>query len=265
MTLSMRNPHQRALVTLGGLVGFSLLATLVTWGIASAGMAELTLTVIPLIFFSILGLSWIIIWLLGLRLSQQSRAFLESKRPLVHWEYSQVEWQQIKEVIWQEERGDWRIQWGCLTFLLALAGALTGVLIGLEGGLMSMFASGGIGLLLGGMVGSTIGALVAAGNYLGSRQAYLRHEPGQVALGRDEIFVSGDYFKGDGVNKYIQSALLQSGNPILLEIQLVFPPRPRMPRQEQWLIPVPSQWVERVEEILPVLNREPGLTGSLTT
>ena len=248
-----RNPHQRAIVTFAGLVGFSLLATLAIWGLSSAGVANPALIWIGFVFFVILSLMWIIIWLLGLRKVQRAKAFLESDRPLVRWTYSAAEWQQYKEAVRQDESGDWKTQWGCLTLLLALAGLLTGIMLGLEGDFQEVIVDGVIGLVLGSLAGGVIGALVAGGNYWGSRQAYGRSEPGQVALGPNEIYANDDYFKGNGGSSYIREAKLHRGNPTTLEFQLVVLPRPRMPSEEQWLILVPSQWVKQVEEILPDL------------
>ncbi len=77
-------------------------------------------------------------------------------------------------------------------------------------------------------------------------------------MGVNEIYASDDYFKGDGLTSYIRSVKLrrgaQSGAKSALELQLVVPPRPRMPTEEQWVIPLPPEWVGRVEEILPLLT-----------
>jgi hypothetical protein len=253
MGTRLKNPHQRAILTLVGLVSFSLLTTLAILGFSSAGLANPALLWVSFIFFVVFGLIFIIVWLLGISQMRRARAFLASDRPLVSWTYSAVEWQQLKENLWQEEKGDWKVQWGCLTLLLALAGLLTGIMLGLGNDFLELIVNSLIGLVLGGLFGGAIGALVAGGNYWGARKTYQRSEPGQVAIGPNEIYASDDYFKGDGVISYIQEAKIQRGNPITLELQLVFPPRPRMPIEEQWTIPVPPQWVAQVEEILPIL------------
>ncbi len=254
METRIRNPHQRAIVTLAVLTIFSLLSTLATWLLSSSGLSNSALTWISFMFLILFGMMWVIIWLMGKHQVRQIEAFLESDRPLVRWTYSSTEWQQYKEAVWQEESGDWKVQFGCLTILLALAGILTGFMIGFEDGVLEAAITGLMGLLLGGFFGATIGALVAGGNFWGARQAYRQSEPGQVALGLNEIYANGDYFKGDGESGYIRAAEIHRGNPTTLEVQLVVPPRPRMPGEEQWLILIPSQWVERVEEILPVLD-----------
>jgi hypothetical protein len=118
-------------------------------------------------------------------------------------------------------------------------------------------------MVLGGLAGGVIGALVAGGNLLGARQAYRRDAPGVVALAPDELFASDDYFRGDGVNGYIRSATIRP-SPVgsilrshILELHLIVPPRPRMPREEQWDLPIPDHMVEQVEQILPRLAGAP--------
>lgn len=251
MQTKLTNPHSSAILTLAGLSGSALLATVFIVGLSRQGLVEAALAWIGLIFFTILSLMGVTIWLLGLRQVLRARAFLKSERPLVRWTYSPDEWQAIKEAVWQESKGDWKLQGGCLALLLALAGLLTGAMLGLDSGLPEGIATAITGLVLGGLAGALIGMLVALGNYLGARQAYRRTEPGQVALGPDEIYASDDYFRGDGVHSYIREAILRSGRQSALECTLVVPPRPRMPREEHWRIPIPARWVEPVEEKLP--------------
>lgn len=238
---------------MAGFVGFALLVTLATWGLSVAGYIESAFLWIGFIFFAFFSLMFLIVLILGISQMRRAEAFLESERVLVSWTYSTAEWQQLKETLWQEEKDDWKVQFGCLTFLLALAGLLTGIMPGWEDGLPAVIAHGLVGLLLGGLLGSMFGVLVAGSNYLSARKAYRNPEPGLVALGVNEIYASDDYFKGDGVNSYIREVKLNFGSLTTLEFQLMVPPRPRMPSEEQWIIPVPPQWVERVEEILPVL------------
>ena len=253
MKAHLRNPYQRAIVTLAGIVVFSLLATLAVWGLSGIAIAGPALVWMGTIFSLFISLILLIIWLLGLRQVRRARNFLQSDRPLVRWTYSQAEWDQLKESLWQEEKGDWKVQWGCLTVLLALTGLLTGVMLGWEDGFPEILISGSLGLVLGGLAGATLGMLVAGGNHLGARQSYQQGRPGQVALGKDEIYASDDYFKGDGRTSYFKDLTLLRGNPDILELLIVFPPRPRMPLEEDWRIPVPAKWVDQVEEILPRL------------
>lgn len=253
MQPKLHNPHQRALITMGGLAGLSLLACLLSLGLSAAEIINPALIWISLVFLAFFGLIWLVIWLLGWLQIRRAAEFLASERPLVRWTYSTAEWQQFKEVIWQEERADWKVQLGCITILLAIAGLLTGAMLGWEAGVLQTVGNGLLGTLLGGLAGFLIGALVAGGNYWGARQAYRQAQPGQVALGPGEIYANDAYFKADGVRWFVRGVEIQRGSPARLEFQLEFPPRPRMPLEEQWVIPLPDEWVEDVEKILPLL------------
>ncbi len=251
----LRNPHERAIVTVAGLAGLSLLVVLAAWGLSTAGLVAQALVWIGVVFFALLTLTLIAVWMLGARQAGRARAFLEGERPLVRWTYTAGEWRQLKETLWAEEKGDWKLQWGCLALLLGAAGLLTGVMIGLDEGGLAVVASGAVGLALGGLAGAVIGGFVAGGNYFGARRAYRRAEPGMVALGVDEVYASDDYFRGDGDDSYIRAAVVRPGRPATLELQLIQPPRPRMPREETWVIPLPEPVIGKVEAILPILAR----------
>ncbi len=253
MKSRLKHPYQPALLNLAGFVGFSLLTTLVSWGLSITGYIEVPIVWIAFIFFVFFSLMFCIIWLLGIDRIHRANAFLESGRVLVQWTYSAPEWQKLKEARWREEKDDWKVQLGCLTVLLALAGLLTGIMVGWQDGLSAVLVSGLVGLMLGGLIGGVFGILVAGSNYWSTREAYRDVEPGMVALGLNEIYAIPDYFHGDGKVSYIRKASLQPGEIYVLELYLVFPPRIRMPDEEQWNIPVPSQWIGRVQEILPTL------------
>jgi hypothetical protein len=253
MVSHLRNPHHRALTTLSGIASFLLLGTLALWGFYEAGTVDLALLWISLIFLLFFTLLWIIIWALGRYQMYQAKAFLASNRPLVRWVYSAQEWQDLKERIWQDEKQDWKLQWGCLTVLLGLAGSITGGLLGIEDGLFQIMLRTLLGFFWGALGGGLIGALVAGGNYWGARTEYLNPEPGEVALGRQEIFANGNYFKGNGKNKYIQQGKILDGNPMILEFLLVFPPRPRREPEEIWTIPIPDSYIKKVDSTLSAL------------
>ena len=253
MEHNLKTPYQRALITLTGISIFSLLATLAIWGLSSIDLVNDALAWISAIFFFFFSLILFIVWLLGIREVRRTRKFLESDRPFIRWTYSQAEWDQLRKSLWQEEKGDWKITFGCLTALFALVGVLTGIMVGWEDGFSGIITNGLAGLIFGGLAGIILGFLVAGGNYLGAQQSYRQSKPGQVALGAHEIYANGSYFKGDGQVRYIQKAKLHRGTPTTLELLLIFPPRPRMGTEEEWIVPVPAQWVDRVEELLPQL------------
>ena len=141
-------------------------------------------------------------------------------------------------------------------FRFSLPGLLTGIMIGLEGNFSDVIINGLAGFVLGCLVGCAIGMLVAGGNYWGAWQAYRRAAPGQVAFGVNEIFANDTYFRGNGTSSNILGAEICPGAPPTLKVRLLFPFRPRMPREEEWAIRVPPQQVEQVEEILSVLIPE---------
>ncbi len=254
MKSRLKHPHQPALWNLAGLVGLALLVTLAIWGLSLAGYLETSILWIGLIFLAFFSLMFLIIWIMGVNQMHRGQAFLDSERVLVSWTYSTPEWQRLKETRWQEEKDDWKVQLGCLTVLFALAGLLTGILLGWEDGWLTVIARGLVGLMLGGLIGGVFGILVAGSNQWSAHQAYRNPEPGLIALGVNEIYASDDYFRGDGRVSYIREAKLQPGENHILELQLVFPPRIRLPDEEQWNIPVPPQWVDRVQEVLSILT-----------
>lgn len=258
MESHLKNPHQSALITLAGFVGLAVLVMLVTWGLSLIGYVASAVLWIGFVFIAFFSLLFLIIWILGVRQMRRAKAFLESERVLVRWTYTLAEWQQLKEPLWQEEKDDWKVQFGCLTFLLALTGLLTGIMLGWEDGVLAVVTHGLGGLILGGLIGAVCGTLVAGSNYWSTRQMYKNPEPGLVALGIHEVYASNDYFKGDGVNSFIREVKFYPGSPARLELQLVVPPRPRMPAEEQWIIPVPSRWATQVDEILPLLASQHG-------
>lgn len=257
MHTKTKNPYQRALITISGLMGFSVLISAFSLGLSAIKWISPAWTWASLIAAGIMVLLWGSIWILGAIQNWRAAAFLASERPLIRWTYTPGEWQQFKQQNWQEERADWKVQWGCLTGLLALSGLLAGVLIGLEQGALPALGNGLLGALIGGLAGFVIGALVAGGNYWGAWQAYRDMDPGQVALGVGEIYANGAYFKAARGKRFIRKAQIRPGRPAVLEFELVFPPRPRMPLEEQWLIPVPARSMEQLEADLPAIASNP--------
>jgi len=252
---SPKNPYQRGLWPLFGLFGLFLLAAV----LARSFTSEQDGFLLPLAWISLamsgfFGLLTLIVWLLGVRQLRQIRAFLASERPLLRWDYTPEEWRTLKEAVWQEQQGDWRLQFGCLTFLFGLVGLLVGGMLGAEEGFSEAVSGGLSGLMLGATGGAMLGAVVATGNYLAARSAYRQPEPDPVALAPHEIYANGAYFRGNGVHSYIQKAELQRGDPSVLRLELRMPPRPRMPDEEEWQIIVPPRMIEAVESALPALT-----------
>lgn len=250
MKHKLPHPYQSAMITIGGLVAVSLLVTVITYFLSRADLVSPQLLWISLAFLAFFGLVWVIILLLDLRKRRLIRRFLRSERVLIHWTYLPTEWKRIKTEMWDEDRNDWRVQWGCLSILLAAAGLLTGVFLGLGEGFGGILLRGLLGMLAGGGAGLLLGGLVAGGNTLGGWLAFRDQIPRQVALGRGEVFAIDDYFRANGNTRVIQSASLEPGSPAILVLELLFPPRPRMPQEETWRIPVPPGCIERIEQIM---------------
>lgn len=249
MRTKIQNPYLNALIPVGAVAVMSLIATLVSWLLSSIGRDTPIFFWISIVFFVFFSLIWFVIWLLGARKKKQIREFLNSDRPLMRWTYSAVDWKQIKELNWREEHQDWKLQWGCLSLLMAAAGGLTGAMLGMGEGMRIILIRAIIGLLIGVGVGLLIGGMVAGGNHLASWLAYRREQPAQVALAPGEIFTGFDYFRADGRTRFINDVKLTRGQPDMLEFTLIFPPRPRMPLEETWAIAVPARLYSQVDQI----------------
>jgi hypothetical protein len=255
----LKNPHLDALITIGAITIFGFIASLVTWGLSVVDLIKSWFFWVSLIFFGIFALIWLIILLIGTRKKKQIEAFLSSDRPLIRWTYSESEWAIIKERNWHEEHQDWKLQWGCLSFLFATAGGLTGAMLGWGEGLGAIIIRAIIGLLVGVGLGLFFGGAVAGGNHLASRIAYRWKKPVEVVLAPGEIFTGYDYFRADGRFRVVKNVALKRGEPDVLEFTLVFPPRPRMPLEETWAVPVPTHLVEKVSQLkssLEVLGQD---------
>lgn len=249
----IHNPYRRGLVPLTGLTAFFGFITLLAFGIGPLRQAAPSLIWIGGIFTLVFGIITVSILLLGLVQVHKIKTFLKSEHPLIRWTYSRTEWAQLQEQMWQAERHDWQLQLGCLTVLFALAGLLTGIMIGAETGWTAVIGNGIIGLLAGSIGGAVLGALVAGGNHLALVWSRRDDVPQSVALGPGEIYAQGQYFKADNRFNFIQSARLLPGNPAILEVHLQMRLRVRKPDEETWEIPVPAARVEEIESLLPFL------------
>ncbi len=257
MESRIRNPYRSALISLGGLLGLFSLPTLAAAILLMRGTVNQPISVLPFIgagLFLLFGLAWVIALIAGQVKARQMTAFLRSQRAVVSWSYTDEEWEQIKEARWQEEHADWRVQLGCLTGLFGLVGLLTGLMIGAEEGWTEAITSGFIWGAAWTAAGGLIGGVIAGGSHLAARLAYRDPVPGLVALAPDEILANGDYFRGDGVRRYIRGARLEPGDPAQLVIQ-VWSPKFKGSAEEEWTIAVPRRMRETVEAILPLIAR----------
>jgi len=133
------HPYQQGLPALVGVVALTFAIVLVSAIMAALGMWESGVVALSSMPLALFGLILLIVWLKGLAQVRQIEAFLASDRPLIRWTYTPAEWQEIKEVKWQEEKGDWKVQWGCLTALFGLAGLLAGLFIATDDISSSLF------------------------------------------------------------------------------------------------------------------------------
>ena len=250
------NPYVPALATLGALTGLFFLPALVTAVLIARGAFDQPAMPFLLVgsgLFILFAMVLLIVWVIGRVKVRQMEAFLSSERPLVRWQYTPAEWQAISEARWEDEKEDWKPQLGCMSGLFGLIGLLTGLLLGMEEGLWEAVVAGLGGAALGAAIGALIGAAVAASSHLSARKAYRNPVPGLVALAPHEVLANGDYFRGNGIHRYIQSAQFLPDDPGQLAVQ-IWAPKIKGPAEEEWLIAVPPHHRKTVEAILPRLT-----------
>ncbi|HOT92900.1 MAG TPA: hypothetical protein PLJ78_13275 [Anaerolineae bacterium] len=249
------DPYRRAVIAPLWLTILAFLCMLVALGAAALRITNYAFFAIVTVFFVLFGGVTLGVEVWGRVQMRRADEFLASDRPVVRWKYALPEWERLKEAVWQEEGGDWKIQLGCLTVLFAITGLLTGLLIGFEESLGKALLGGAIGLVGGGVIGGVIGAVVAGSQHLMVRKAYAQDEPGEVALGHDEVYALGNYFRGNGKTSHVRRVTLQHNEDksVWLRIEIQLPPRPRGSSEEVWMLPVPSQMVEAVEKALPLI------------
>lgn len=250
------DPYRRGVLAPLWLTMLALLGTLVAWGVSALGLTSYVFLMIAVGFLALFGGITLIVWVWSRTQIRRAAKFLASARPLVRWTYSALEWERLKEATWEEEGGDWKVQLGCLTVLFAITGLLTGLLIGADEGFGQALLGGVIGLVGGGVIGGVIGAVVAGSNHLMVRRAYTQSEPGEVALGRDEVYALGNYFKGNGGSSFVRRVTLHRDAPVRLHVEIQLPPRVRGPVEEAWMLPVPPHKIEAVEAMLPEIIKQ---------
>ena len=255
--LPTNDPYRRGIIAPLWLTMVALVGTLLAWGVSALGLTGYVFLVIAACFFALFGSITLIVWAWSRTQIRRATEFLASDRPLVRWTYSTLEWERLMGAGLEEEGSDWKVQLGCLTVLFAIAGVLTGVMVGADESLVQALVSGAIGLVGGGIIGGIIGAVVAGSQHLAMRRAYAHSAPGEVALGRDEVYAFGNYFKGNGSTSYVRRVTLHHDAPVRLHIEIQLPPRVRGPVEEAWMLPVPAQMVEAVERAFPQIAPQP--------
>ena len=254
--LPTNDPYRRGIIAPLWLTGLAFVCTLIAWGVSAVGLTSYIFLVIAAGFLALFGMITLIVWVWGYTQMRRAAAFLAGDRPFVRWTYSTLEWERLMGTGLEEEGGDWKVQLGCLTVLFAITGALTGVLIGADESLVQALIGGALGLVGGGVFGGVIGAVVAGSQHLAMRKAYTQSAPGEVALGRDEVYALGNYFKGNGKSSFVRRVTLHRDDPVRLHIEIQLPPRVRGPVEEAWMLPVPPQMIEAVEKVLSMIAPE---------
>jgi ABC-type amino acid transport substrate-binding protein len=252
----VRHPYERAMLTVGRLVGLFAIPAAVLAAVLALGRqpdgAWAALLMVGSGLFAFMALIWVIVWLWGLLQMRRIRAFMASDRPLIRWTYTTEEWAAFKNERWDDERSDWKVAFGCLAIIFALVGLLVGGMIGLDDDLAAAIGGALLGALAGGAIGALIGGTVAWGNHLGARRDLARANPDPVVLGNQELYMNGDYFRGHGTRRYVREAQLEPGPPLTLSIT-VLNPKPRGGPEETWQVPVPERFAREVETVLPYL------------
>jgi hypothetical protein len=247
MTPVIRNPYQSAQYVLWGLVGLFAIPVVIGVVMVMRGTwpgSVLILISMPFLLFCGIG---VITWGMGQIVIRQIEAFLASDRPLLRWTYTPAEWQEIQDRRWAEDKEDWKLQLGGLTFIFGLVGLLVG-LMGMGNGL-NPFVTTPIGLAF----GLSVGVVVAGGSHLAARQAYLGDEPCQVVLAVGEFFYGGQYFRASGDRKRIESVEFKRGHPSELVLN-TYSWNIRSSTEDEWDISVPPRLTDQVEAILPSLQ-----------
>ncbi|MFH1084751.1 MAG: hypothetical protein V1772_03165 [Chloroflexota bacterium] len=244
------HPYRHGLYATVALSAVGLGVAVVGAALSAAGAWSPAVAIVGAAFAALFALVGLIAWLFGLVQRHRAQIFWASDRPLVRWTYTEALWRRIKEAAWMGERDDWRPQWGCLTALLAVAGALAGGMVGADDSLGEALKQGAVGLLAGGGVGGLLGGAVALANHSAARLARAEPQPGRVALGPHEVYMPDSYFRGDGLHTYIIRAALEPAeapvNLATLRLDIMGPLRPHGPREQQWDVLVPPEYEQAV-------------------
>ncbi len=249
--INPNRPYARALRTvlalfllaLAALIASAILARAVEGAFAGVVVSGIFAALFGIILLAILGAE-------GVR-RRQVEAFVASDRPLLRWTYTPTQAKRIRAGRWEEERSDWKMQFGCLTGLFGLVGALVGVMGYFSGELDPLVATGA-GLAFGAMVGG----VVAVANHAGARAERGAGGPMMVALGIGEFAFDGEYFRERGAEHVIETMRLEEDTSPTLVIETWSRPwYQRTPLEQEWHIPVPKEQVDAVRRLVEAVGR----------
>ena len=257
LMLNPNQPFARGLRTVLALLILALAGLAASAILTATGTAALLGVVVSGAFSVFLGVALAAILGAGAVRRRQIGAFLVGDRAMVRWTYTPEQTARIRAERWDDERVDWKVQFGCLTVLFGLVGVLVGVMGYLSGELNPLVAAG-----VGVAFGATVGGVVAAANHAGVRAERAATGPIDVALGIGEFTFDGEYFCEHGAEHVIESLRLDESarrddgvTPDLVIETWSHPWYQRTPMEREWHIPVPPERAEAVRRLVEAVDR----------
>jgi hypothetical protein len=231
------------LLALAALVVSTILATTAGWSLFGAVVSGALAAFFGVMLLVILGA--------GIVRGREIADFVGGDRPMVRWTYTPDEAASIRAERWEEERADWKVQFGCLTGLFGIVGVLVGIMGYFSGELDPLIATGA-GLAF----GAAVGGVVALANHAGARAERGATGRVSVALGIGEFTFDGEYFRERGAEHVIERMRLEDGAvPDLVIETWSHPWYQRTPLEREWHIPVPSEQVDAVRRLVESAGR----------
>jgi len=249
--LNPSRPYARALRTVLALFLLALAALLIGAVLAVAAFWSPLAVVVSGAFAALFGVMLVAIVWAGIVRQRQIADFVGGDRPLVRWTYTPDEATSIRAGRWEEERADWKVQFGCLTGLFGIVGVLVGVMGYFSGELDPLVATG-VGLAF----GAAVGGVVALANHAGANAGRGATGPASVALGIGEFVFDGEYFRERGAEHVIEGMRLEEGAVLDLVIETWSHPwYQRTSLEREWHILVPSEQVDGVRRLVASVER----------
>lgn len=245
------HPYERGMIVIAGLTLLSLIPVLTGVGLIVTGNqgAGTGLIFIGGLLTFIFGLSLGLAWRSGRRQVAQIGEFLASDRVAIRWTYDDALWAVVQDRRWAGQQGDHTMQIGCLAALFAIVGLLTGGLVRADQGLGPLLLGALVGAAAGALIGVVVGGTIAGTDRLATALAR-RRAPETVALGRDEVYANGQYFRGDGGATSVRATRIESDGTTVLAVDIEIPARPGTSETETWEIIVPPAVVSDLKDLV---------------
>ncbi len=250
----MLNPNQpfaRGLRTVLALFLLALAGLVVSTILTAAGTRSLFGAIVSGAFAALLGIVLAAILGAGAARRRRISGFVEGDRPVARWTYTPTDAARIRAERWEDERVDWKVQFGCLAALFGIVGVLVGIMGYLSGELDPLVATG-----VGVAFGAAVGGVVAAANHAGARAERGATGPMTVALGVGEFAFDGEYFCERGAEHVVEEMRLEDGaTPDLVIETWSHPWYQRTPMEREWHIPVPPEQADAVRRLVESVER----------